>query len=391
MARSNSSATSQLRILVLGYLIRGPLGGLAWHYLQYVIGLSRLGHQVYFVEDSDNFESCYDPSHDMMVADPSYGIAFARQAFDRIGLSNCWAYYDAHTTQWLGPATADIRSVIADAELLINVSGVTQLRNGLDQVAKRALIDTDPAFTQICNLTDPAADELSRSHNCFFSFGENVGQSSCSIPDDGIPWQPTRQPIVLDAWPVTPPPVDGPFSTVMQWQSYPARQYEGRRFGLKADSFEPLMDLPQEVEYCFELAVGSPSAPKDRLRKNGWQVINPLEPTKDPWTYQDFIARSRGEFGVAKHGYVVTNSGWFSERTAAYLASGRPAIVQETGFHLPVGEGLLGFTDRETACEALAEVAGDVPRHGRAAREIAVAHFDSADVLSRLIDRCFTT
>jgi hypothetical protein len=387
----NVDANSQLRVIVLGYLVRGPLGGLAWHYLQYVLGLQRLGHQVYFVEDSDEYESCYDPSQDRMVSDPRYGLEFARQSFTRLGMPPCWAYFDAHTKQWLGPLADSIDQVIENADMLINVSGVTRVRHGLEDIPVRVLIDTDPAFTQITHLTDETARETARQHTAFFTFGENIGKANCSIPDDGIPWQPTRQPIVIDAWPVSKAPADGAFTTVMQWESYPAREFRGQRYGMKSDSFLGYMSLPELTGYPFELAVGSPTAPKDTLREKGWRVINPLEPSKDPWTYQQYLRQSRCEFGVAKHGYVVAHSGWFSERTAAYLASGRPAVVQDTGFSdfLPTGNGLWAFSDLDTAHHALNCVVADYESQCQATREIAAQFFDSENVLNALIEGAF--
>ncbi|MCA9266257.1 MAG: hypothetical protein KDA60_20495, partial [Planctomycetales bacterium] len=264
--------TERQRIIVVGYLVRGPLGGLAWHYLQYVVGLHRLGHDVYFVEDSEDYPACYDPQQNAMVMDPAYGMAFAKEAFDRLGLPDCWGYFDAHRGTWLGPLAGRIEQVIREAELLINVSGVTPIRHGLEYVPRRALIDTDPAFTQLRNIQDPRKREESLTHTHHFSFGENVGCRDCLVPDDGMRWLPTRQPIVTDLWPVAPPAVDGAFSTVMQWESYAAADYNGVRFGMKSDSFAPYMHLPEATGYRFDLAVGSPTAPLDQLRKAGWNV-----------------------------------------------------------------------------------------------------------------------
>src|SRR5262249_4053715 len=154
-----------------------------------------------------------------------------------------------------------------------------------------------------------------------------------------------RQPVVLDAWPVTPGLPDGKFTTVMLWDGYRARFHQGRRFGLKSDSFGPYFDLPRRAGPHFELAVGSPSAPRGELRSRGWSLRNPLEAARDPWAFRDYIRQSKCEFSVAKHGYVVSRSGWFSERSASYLASGRPVVVQDTGFSdwLPTGRGVLAF------------------------------------------------
>jgi hypothetical protein len=382
-----------MRIIVLGYIVRGPIGGLAWHHLQYVIGLAHLGHDVYFVEDSDDYPSCYDPVRGVTDADPTAGIRFASGTFARLGLGERWAYFDAHTSRWLGPCADRILTVCATADLVLNVSGMNPLRHWMMEVPARVLIDTDPAFTQIRHLTDAAACARARQHTAFFSFGENIGTAGSSIPDDGLPWQPTRQPVVLDAWRVTPGRAQGRFTTVMLWDSYKARAYAGRSYGMKSASFEPYLDIPIRVGLPFELAVGSHTAPCELLRRHGWTVRNPLETSGDPWTHQEYIQESKAEFSVAKHGYVVTRSGWFSERSAGYLASGRPVIVQDTGFPrwLSTGAGVLSFSTPDEAVTAVEDVARRYDLHCAAAREMAAEYFDSGTVLTRLIENSQST
>jgi len=387
--RRSIDAASRLRIVVLGYIVRGPLGGLAWHHLQYVMGLAALGHDVYFVEDSgDSQWCCYDPVRDVTDTDPSYGLQFAATAFARVGLGDRWAYYDAHRTRWCGPAADRGPRLCAAANVVLNVSGVNPLRPWLAGAPVRVLLDTDPAFTQIRHLTDPDARALAAQHNAFFSFAENIAQADCTVPADGLNWQPTRQPVVLDAWPVTAGPAHGKFTTVMQWDSYPARTYGGREYGMKSASFMPYLDLPQRVGPIFDIAIGSATAPRDLLRAHGWVVRDSREPTRDPWTYRRYIQESAAEFGVAKHGYVASRSGWFSERSAVYLASGRPVVTEDTGFSswLETGSGLLRFTALEEATEAIVRVREDYARHCRAARAIAEQYFDAHAVLQRLID-----
>jgi hypothetical protein len=379
----------RLRIVVLGYIVRGPLGGFAWHHLQYVMGLKELGHDVYFAEDSDNYETCYNPSDDTTTRDPGYGLRFAQAAFEYVGLGDRWAYYDAHTAQWLGPCRDRMAGISSSADIILNVSGVNPLRTWHEKVDARVLIDTDPAFTQIRHLTNDPARALAEAHNRYFSFGENVGLPYSGIPDDGFPWQPTRQPVVLSAWRTTPGPADGKFTTVMQWDSYPMREFKGQKYGLKSDSFSSYLDLPGRAGQLFELALGSRTAPKDLLRSKGWGVIDPREPSKSPWTYQRYIRHSKAEFTVAKHGYAVSRSGWFSERSAAYLASGRPVITQDTGFTdwLKASGGVLPFTSAEVAVEKIRDVLGNYEQHCRSAREVAEEYFDSRKVLRSLVDR----
>ena len=380
--------TSRLRILVLGYIVRGPLGGLAWHHLQYVVGLARLGHDVYFVEDSDDYPSCYDPTRDITNTDPTYGLQFVARTFQKVGLGDRWAYYDAHKSRWHGSCADRILEVCAAGDLLLNLSGVNPLRPWFMDIPARALVDTDPAFTQIRHLTEPAKRHLALQHSAFFSFGENIGRNRSRIPNDGLPWQVTRQPIVLDLWPVTPGSPHGRFTTVMLWDSYPPREYDGVRYGMKSDSFGAYMDLPGQGGTIFELAVGSPTAPRDQLLRKGWVVRNPLDLTRDPWTYQRYIQQSRAEFSVAKDGYVVSRSGWFSERSACYLASGRPVLVQETGFSewLKAGSGVISFDTPEKVLAGIEEINSRYEFHCRGAREIAEEYFDARKVLPRLIE-----
>ncbi len=321
---------SRLRIIVLGYIVRGPLGGMAWSDLHYLLGLASLGHDVYFVEDSDDYPSCYDPVQGIMDTDPTYGLQFATRIFEKVGLGNAWAYYDAHKSRWHGPCADSILSICKTGDVLLNLAGVNPLRPWFMDIPARVFVDKDPVFTQIRHLTDSAALNKAKQHTAFFTFGENIGCNWSTIPNDGLPWQATRHPIFLDAWSATPGVEQGKFTTVMLWDSYPAREYNGQHYGMKSDSFTPYLDLPTETGDIFELAVGSPKVPHTLLCSKGWIVRDPREPTLDPWTYQCYIQQSKAEFSVAKHGYVTSRSGWFSERSAAYLASGRPVLVQET-------------------------------------------------------------
>ena len=350
---------SRLRIIVLGYIVRGPLGGMVWSNLQYLLGLARLGHDVYFVEDSDDYPSCYDPARDVVDADPTYGLGFAARELERIGLGERWAYWDAHTTRWLGPRAARIVEVCASADLLLNLCGINPVRPWLARIPVRVL-----------------------------TFAENIGTSRCAIPDDGLPWRPTRQPVVLDALPATPGPADGKFTTVMQWESYPAREYAGVRYGMKSDSFTPYLDLPGSAGRILELALGGPNPPRELLHGKGWLLRGSREPTVDVPTYLGYIRQSKAEFSVAKHAYVVTGSGWFSERSVTYLTSGRPVLVQDTGFSrwLPTGAGVIAFASPEEALGGIESINGRYALHCEAAPAVAEAYFDSRKVLPQLIE-----
>ena len=375
----------RLRVLVGAYLVRGPMGAMAWHYLQYAAGLAALGHDVRVVEDSgDDPWCCYDPSRGTVDADATYGLAFAQRALDLVGLGDRWAYHDVHGGGWRGPAGAD---AVQGADVLLNVSGAHPVRDWFAGVPVRALIDTDPGFRQARTLSEPRDRALAGAHTSFHTFGERFGTPGCRIPDDGLPWRPTRQPVVLDRWPVTPPPADAPFTTVMKWDSYDERTAGDLRLGMKSASFDAIAELPARTGAELELAV-SGDAPTGRLAELGWRLADPQAVAPDPAAFQAYVRASAGEVTVAKEGYVVTRSGWFSERSAGYLASGRPVITQDTGFgdYLPTGTGLLAFRNIDEAAAAVEAVRAEPAAHARAAREIAEEHFDARRVLTALLE-----
>ncbi|HEX5268011.1 MAG TPA: hypothetical protein VFW24_14695, partial [Acidimicrobiales bacterium] len=384
----------RLRIVLLGYLVRGPLGGLAWHHLQYLIGLSDLGHDAYFLEDSEDFASCYLPDSNEMSSDPTFGLGWTGRIMDRLDLGARWAYFDAHSSSWHGPCAQSALEVCRSADIVLDLSAVTPIRPWLLDAPVRALVDTDPAITQVANLTDEWARDRAATHTHFFTFGSSVGTEGYSVPGDGFPWQPTRQPVTLEKWPVHPGPVDGRLTTIMQWEAHDPVEHDGRRFGPKRDSFmSGYLDLPRRVGRLLELAVGSRSAPRDLLRDNGWVVVDPRGPSRDPLAYQDYIRSSAGEWSVASEAYVATRSGWFSERSTAFLASARPVVVQDTGFSswLPTGLGIIPFSSPDEAAAGILDLYGRYREHSCAARRIVEEHFDAGTVLTDLVTRMART
>ncbi len=377
-----------MRIVVLGYIVRGPLGGLCWHYLQYMIGFRQLGHEVLFLEDSDDYPGCYDPSINETGTDPSYGIEFIRNLFNKYDLQNNWAYYDQHCDQWFGLSKTRVAEFCKTADMVLNISNVNPLREWWMQIPTRILLDTDPAFTQIRHIEEERYRKIAEHHTHFFSFGENIGKPGCSIPDDGFKWKATRQPITLDLWEVADPNPSGYWTTVMQWDSYKPRQFNGTSFGMKSGSFSEYIDLPKKTEEKFQLALGAATAPIDKLKNAGWQLTDPLAVTLNSETFQRYLRESKGEFSVAKQGYVISNSGWFSERSAGYLASGKPVLLQETGFsdHIETGRGLFSFQSIEEVIESMAKINLDYSKHCADAREIAETFFNSDKVLAALLN-----
>lgn len=383
-----------LKIIVLGYVVRCPLAGMALHHLQYVKGFRDLGFEVRFVEDSgDEKWACYDPNLGMCGPDPSYGLSWTQSAFECLGLEQNWAYHNALEDRWMGPGAGSIVDYCSGADLLVNLSGSNMLRDPWGSVPIRVYVDTDPGFTQLRNQVDEERHRRTVAHTDFFSYGENIEKQCALVEEDGFQWLATRQPIDLQFWEsgVARDQDTRAFRTVMQWDNGVQdsdRVAKSRRLGLKAESFSPFFDLPKRSGFELELAVGQ-GAPFEKLKAGGWRLADPVAVSRSLQSYRDFILGSRGEFSVAKKGYVSTRAGWFSDRSAGFLASGRPVIVQDTGFDewLETDAGVLSFENPEEAEQSLIEADRDYERHCLAAKKIAERYFDSSIVLSRLIER----
>jgi hypothetical protein len=374
-----------LKILCSGYLVRHPVGGHSWHHLQYLIGFRRLGHEVVFFEDFGWAGSCYDPARDEMGSEPAYGLQYLRALLRPHGMGERWCYL-AEDGQVHGMTREALRTYCAECDVYFNLSNMNLIPE-IGLCRRRALVDTDPVFTQISahGAGGPFSD-----YDVRFTYGENVNRSSCDMPTGGTTWIPTRQPVVLDLWPVTPGNPMAPLTSVLNWTAYGEHVERGRTYGQKDREFQPYFCFPRETNQQMELALNAPKEIRIRLLAGGWSLTHPLAVTRTPFTYQEYIRRSRGEFCVAKHAYVNTWCGWFSDRTAAYLAMGRPAIVQDTGFSrfLPCGQGLLPFQRHDQAMRQIQRVGEDYPAHCKAAREIAEGFFDSTVILTDMLSCC---
>jgi hypothetical protein len=373
-----------LKIVCSGHLVRYPLGGHSWHHLQYLVGLQRLGHQVTFFEHYGWPNSCYDPARNMMISDPSYGIGYTQNLLRRFNLDQYWCYLAEDGTTY-GITRARLSRICRESDLYLNLSNINWIPE-LEQCKRRVLVDTDPVFTQmgLHGLGGP----FSRYH-VLFTYGENVHRPGCQMPTGGIQWVPTRQPVVLDLWPEAKGNPSGSFTTVMNWTPLGERANDGVTYGQKDREFERFFSLPRDSNEPMELAVHAPLAVRKRLADGGWRMVNPIKVTQDPWVYQNYIRNSRAEFSVAKHGYVATRCGWFSERSTSYLASRRPVLVQDTGFSewLPTGQGVLAFKTTEEAIDGIHQITSRYELHCRRAREIVEEYFDSRKVLTNLIEQ----
>ncbi len=378
-----------MKIILLGYIVRGPLGGLVWHHFQYALGLKLLGHDVLFLEFSDDYPSCYNPISYELTTDPTYGLKFIDSIFSNHDLKHQWAYFDGYSNRWFGKSKMEVENFSSKADIVLNISGINQWHELLQNIPVKAFIDTDPLFTQIRLLKDPERNAIAREHDIFFSFGENIGNTDCLIPSSQYPWKTTRQPVIPRLWDHQKKPTsNGNWTTIMQWESYKNAEWEGREFGMKSVSFKEYLKLPKIQNESFELALGGETAPRNKLERMGWRIANPLQVTLTPESYQKYIADSKGEWSVAKEGYVASNSGWFSERSAAYLMSSKPVILQDTGFSkfIETGSGLFSFKSPEELKTILEQIQLDYNKQCKKARLIAIEFFHFEKVLGNLLD-----
>ncbi|MBI2953624.1 MAG: hypothetical protein HYY30_04870 [Chloroflexi bacterium] len=407
---------SKLRIIVTGLIAQHPhLGGVAWDYGQYVQGLAHLGHEVYYFEDSGEWPYTIDggpTGNDWIAQDCRPNVQCLASVMSYLGMTGRWAYRFPITGEWFGLSQEKRKAVIESADLLINVSGSLERPHEYRRSKRMVYIDTDPVFTQV---KLAAGDREFRArvdaHDVHFSLGERI--SSAPVPQTGHNWRPTRPPIVLANW-RTSDLQRNVYTTVMSWTSYKPLAYRGGMIGQKDLEFKRVLELPDRVApIAVEVALGTlrhanwerdddglatPVAAlmrshpewttRDFLVHAGWRVVDAIESCSELHSYRRYVETSKGEFSVAKHGYVVGQPGWFSCRSACYLASARPVIAQDTGFAsvIPVGQGILPFQTLDEAASAIREVENDYPRHSRAARAIAEEFFDSRKVLGRLVE-----
>jgi hypothetical protein len=369
-----------VRILVAGIIARYPFGGVAWCSLMYLLGLRDLGHDVFYVEDTG--ECVYDVDANTISVDPSYGLRHIDATLRPYGLGDRWSFVNYDGT-WHGAPRERVQEFCRTADLFVNLSGGSWFwRDEYAGIPRKVFIDSDPAFTQIAIAGGPAwYVDFFRGFDRLFTFGQNVGTPASSVAGAGFEWHKTWQPVVGRAWHGQSPPRDQRFTTVMTWQIKSFADVGGN----KDQQFLRVLDLPARVGDRFRLAV---NGPHDLLREHGWETVDGIAATRDTACYRRFVQESYAEFSVAKHTYVSTCSGWFSDRTECYLAAGRPALVQDTGWtaHLPHGEGLLAFSTLEEAEDGVRRIDADYGRHAAGALAIAHEHFDAAVVLRRFLE-----
>jgi hypothetical protein len=364
-------------ILVSGMVSGDPhQGGATWAVLQYVLGLRRLGHDVYLVEP---------------VAQPTSATElYFREVVAEFGLEEHAALLVEGTRQAIGLPYELVRDAARRADVLLNVSGMLRDAELTAEIPVRVYLDLDPAFNQLWHSVE-GIDVGFAGHTHHVTVGQAIGDRECPVPTCGLDWLTTVQPVVLPLWPKADGTAWDAFTTVGNWRGYGSIEADGVFYGQKAHSLRAFAALPKLTDERFVLALAIHPDEHDDLEtlaRNGWELVDPGEVAGSPGAYRDFVRGSKAELGVAKSGYVASRCGWFSDRSACYLASGRPVVAQETGFSrfLPTGEGLFSFETEDDVLAAAGEIRCDYERQSRAARTIAEEYFDSDKVLTRLLE-----
>jgi hypothetical protein len=383
-------------LVVLGMMGRTPFAGVAWQVLHYLEGFRRLGFDVYYVEDTGDWP--YDPEQNTITDDCRYTTGYIARHLAWIGLPQRWAYRAAaQNNRVFGLTEEQVAGLWRQAVALVNLTGATLLRAEHFQVPVRIFLETDPVLPQIeVAQGRQFTIDLLDAHTHHFSYGENFGAPDCRVPLGRFHYFPTRQPIVLDWWQRDGATVerspDRPlrFTTIGSWQqSGKDVEWDGETYlWSKHHEFLKFIDLPRRTRQVMELALacGDPEA-LHLLTANGWRLTDALSLSKDNFPYRDYIRGSDGEFTVAKDQNIRLRSGWFSDRSAEYLAAGKPVITQDTAFGniLPTGRGLFAFRTMDDVLAALEAIAGDYEGHSRAARDLAAEYFAAEKVLATLL------
>jgi hypothetical protein len=382
---------SKGKIVVFGILFWYPLAGVTYQFLHYLLGLRRLGYDPYYVEDSGRW--VYDPRINDLSPDAAGNIAAVLPALQAHGFGDRWAFRGNYPDgKCYGMSREQILQLYREADALLNVTGAQEIREEHLACPRRLYVESDPFAAQVkVARRDPEMIATLEAHDTLFSFGENLGAADCTVPIERFRWLPTRQPVALDLWTGAGAAPGAAYTTITTWHNKGKNiDYHGETYYWTKDrEFEKVLDLPRRRIVPFELAAGVTPEVRQRLLGHGWRQVHSVAVSKDPTCYREYIQASRGEFTVARDQYVRPNTGWFSDRSACYLAAGRPVITQETGFSkfLPTGKGLFGFQTMDDILAAVDTIESDYAGNCRAAREIAAECFAAEKVVGSLMKR----
>lgn len=382
---------SRGRIIVFGILFWYPLAGVTYQFLHYLLALRRLGYDPYYIEDSGRW--VYDPALNDLSPDASANVQAVAEVLETHGFGDRWAFRGRYPDgRCYGMTEAQILALYREADGFLNVTGAQEIHEELLQIPRRIYVESDPFASQVKVVNGEAGTIAALdAHDAHFTFGENIGQADCGIPATRYAWLPTRQPVLVDLWRHTHPAAGAPYTTITTWHNKGKDVvFNGDRYYWTKDrEFEHFLDLPRQRRGPFELAVGVDDETRQRLTRHGWRLRSSVDLSASVPGYRDYIQFSRGEFTVARDQYVRPRTGWFSDRTACYLAAGRPVITQDTGFgkFLPTGRGLFAFTTMDDVRAAVDAIESDYDLHCRAALEIAEEYFGAERVVESLLTR----
>lgn len=384
-----------LRLVVLGMMGACPYGGQTWLYLNWIRGLHRLGHEVWYVEDNRMWQ--LDPEAGTFTDDCQYGVRHVNRAMAGIGLEDRWFYrWDATGDCW-GGTSAELRELYRSCDALLNICAATELHGDQLLAPFRVWLETDPVVAELKLVAGDAhvRDQMA-AHHAFATYGERYGQPECGVPLGDLSFVTTRQPVDLDLWPYCHEPSAPRFTTIGNFRT--TAGFDHGLAGYEADldgevyqwskhhEWMRFIDLPSLTSQPFELCLSAEQPDIELMRSHGWDVVPAVPMSLDVFgAYRDYIRASRGEFTVAKDQNVRLRSGWFSERDACYLASGKPVVTQDTATVLPQGEGLFCVSSPEEAAEAIKVINDDYERHCRGARDLAQEHLEATWVAGRLL------
>lgn len=392
---------ARLRIIVTGFIGLYPTGGVTWDYIQYPVGLQLLGHDVYYLEDTMQYSTFQAPGQEWN--DASESVRYLKEVMESFGLGDRWAYRDIGSGKCFGMTEQQLEQLCSTADIFLNISASAVLRHEYFKIPNRVLVDSDPMFTQVQDWNDDFPEEsyteIRRRYSWyshFFTFGENIGATDCMIPTYGLKWQTTRQPVCINFWNVAEMcrKIRPLFTTVMNWSARSDMVYNRQTWGQKNIEFKNIVGVPARCSNAdFEIALAAPKAYKQEVQQEnfssfGWTMRKPSDVVSSADDYRNYISCSTAEFSVAKNAYVKSVSGWFSCRSACYLAAGRPVITQETGWskYIPQGNGLFSFSDMDSAVQAVSRVVAAPEIHAKAAKDLANEYFDSRKVLAGLLE-----
>jgi hypothetical protein len=381
-----------LRIVVVGTLASDPYAGMAWMHMQITAGLRRLGHDAYYFETTSAWP--YDPIRQTTVKDSDYALPYLQRVAESFDLGERWAYRRSYSDKaWFGLQQAKAEDLLAHADAVLNVTGATRFAGEGLKIGRLVYFGTDPGGHEI-GFAEGKKEvrTLIDEHDDFVTYGENIGNLDCPLPTLPRLRSRTRQPVLLHLWQNNLPAKEE-FTTVCNWRQLGSDvEFSGETYHWsKHREFMKFIELPRQIQQPLELATGLGELTSDEralLESKGWRLIDAHPFTTDPWPYRDYVQFSRGEFTVAKDYYVRLRSGWFSERSACYLAAGRPVITQDTGFakFIPIGEGLFAFNTMDEIVAAFEAIKSDYEKHARAARAIAEEYFRAETVLTKVLE-----